>query len=71
MLVVLDTNILVSALITPFRSASRILDLVIGSEIQLLYDDRILAEYREVLLRKKFGFAENDVHTVLDYIEAE
>ena len=37
----------------------------------MLYDDTILAEYREVLPRDKFGFAESDVHMVLDYIEAE
>jgi len=69
--VVLDTNIIVSALITPFGSASRIFDMIISGDLKLLYDDRILTEYREVLLRKKFGFAENDVDTLLEYIEAE
>jgi len=69
--VVLDTNIIVSALITPFGSASRILDMVIIGDLKLLYDDRILTEYCEVLSRKKFGFAENDVNTLLEYIETE
>lgn len=71
MFIVLDTNVIVSALITPFGNAARILDMVIGGNLKLLYDDRILTEYREVLLRKKFGFAESDVNTVLEYIEAE
>jgi putative PIN family toxin of toxin-antitoxin system len=69
--IVLDTNVVVSALITPFGNAARILDLVISGDLKLLYDDRILTEYREVLLRKKFGFAENDVDTLLEYIETE
>ncbi len=71
MFIVLDTNVVVSALITPFGNAARILDMVIGGDLKLLYDDRILAEYREMLFRKKFGFAENDINTVLEYIEAE
>ncbi len=71
MFIVLDTNIIVSALITPFGNAAKILDMVIGRDLNLLYDDRILSEYREVLLRKKFGFAENDVDILLEYIETE
>jgi len=60
-IIVLDTNILVSALITPFGKAARVLDLVIRGDIRILYDDRILSEYREVLLRPKFGFEAKDV----------
>jgi hypothetical protein len=45
--------------------------MVISGDLNLLYDDRILTEYREVLLRKKFGSAENDVDTLLEYIETE
>jgi uncharacterized protein len=71
LIIVLDTNIIVSALIRPFGNASRILDMVISGDLTLLYDDRILSEYREVLLREKFGFEENDVDIVLEYIERE
>ncbi|GAB4409160.1 MAG: putative toxin-antitoxin system toxin component, PIN family [Thermodesulfovibrionales bacterium] len=71
MIVVLDTNILVSALITPFGNAARILDLVLRDDIRLLYDDRILSEYREVLLRPKFGFNTSYVDILIDYLEAE
>jgi putative PIN family toxin of toxin-antitoxin system len=69
--IVLDTNIIVSALITPFGNASRILDMVISGDLAVLYDDRIITEYREVLVRKKFGFAEKDVHMLIEQIEAE
>ena len=71
MFIVLDTNVVVSALITPFGNAARILDMVISGDLNLLYDDRILSEYREVLLREKFGFKEYNVDTLLEYIETE
>ena len=71
MFIVLDTNVIVSALITPFGNAARILDMVISGDLSFLYDDRILSEYREVLLREKFGFKECDVDILLEYIETE
>lgn len=67
--IVLDTNVLVSAVLTPFGTAARVLDLVIGGEAVLLLDDRLLAEYREVLLRPKFGFDSALVEHLVDYFE--
>ncbi|MDO9289387.1 MAG: putative toxin-antitoxin system toxin component, PIN family [Thermodesulfovibrionales bacterium] len=71
MRIVADTNVLISALITPFGNAARILDMLFGGELHLLYDDRILSEYRDVLLRPKFIFEEKDVDALLTLIEAE
>ena len=71
MLIVLDTNILVSALITPFGNASRVLDLVLRGDLRLLYDDRVVFEYREVLIRPKFGFKTSDVDILIGFLEAE
>lgn len=71
MLIVLDTNVLVSALITPFGNAARILDMVLLGELKLLYDDRILSEYGEVLQRAKFSFEKNDIDNLLSFIDAE
>ncbi len=71
MLVVLDTNILVSALLSPFGPPARVLDMVLSGDIRAAYDDRLMAEYREVLARPKFGFAPGDVATVLAYLEAD
>jgi len=70
-LVVVDTNVLISGLMTPFGNAARILDMVLGGELHILYDDRVLSEYREVLLRPKFSFEEKDVDSLLSFIEAE
>ena len=71
MLVVLDTNILVSALISAFGPPARVLDLVLRGEIQVAYDDRLMAETRDVLARPKFGFSSGDVETVLVFLEAD
>ncbi len=70
MKVVLDTNVIVSALLTPSGNASRILDLVIRGDLALLFDDRILTEYRKVLLRPKFGFVAGDVDLVISFLES-
>ena len=69
MIVVLDTNVLVSALLSPFQAPARVLDLVLSGKIDAVVDDRILAEYREVLARPKFGFDVRAVHDLLDYFE--
>lgn len=69
MIVVLDTNVLVSALLSPFQAPARVVDLVLSGEVDVVVDDRILAEYREVLARPKFGFEERAVSDLLDYFE--
>ena len=71
MRVVLDTNILVSALLSPFGPPARVLDMVLNGELRAAYDDRLLAEYRELLARERFGFAPEDVAAVLAYLETE
>ncbi len=69
MRVVLDTNVLVSGLLNPHGSPGRVLDLAVAGALVLLYDDRILAEYREVLSRARFGFSAVDVSTLLAVFE--
>ena len=53
--VVLDTNIIVSSLLSG-GNPGRIIDLITEGRIKLCFDDRILAEYLDVLSRPKFGF---------------
>lgn len=63
---VLDTNVLVSALLksgsTPWKVAAEAL---IGDIIPVLNDD-IIAEYEDVLRRPKFKFEEREVRILLD-----
>ena len=71
MRVVIDTNVLVSGLLSPFGPSARILDLVLLGELTPVFDDRILAEYREVLARREFGFDPEDVRQLLHFFEVE
>ena len=40
-----------------------------GLHLQLAVDPRIIDEYREVLLRPRFGFDPDDVRTILEHLE--
>jgi putative PIN family toxin of toxin-antitoxin system len=71
MIIVLDTNVLVSGILKPYGNTATILRLVVDGTIQLAYDLRILTEYRDVLHRPKFNFAKEDVASFLDQIEQE
>ena len=42
--------------------------MVADGSLELCYDARILAEYREVLLRPRFGFDRDPVEALLDQI---
>jgi len=64
-LLVLDTNVLVSALLSPLGSPGRIWDMILARDIRLAYDDRILVEYERVLKRAKFGFEKGRVEAML------
>jgi predicted nucleic acid-binding protein len=68
MIVVVDTNVLVSGLLSTFGPPGRILDLLLTGDLQLAYDDRIRIEYHQVLARPRFGFDTDAVAEVLDYV---
>ncbi len=71
MIVVLDTNVLISGILKPYSTAASILHLIADGTVPLAYDLRILSEYREVLSRPQFGFAKEDVEAVLEQVERE
>lgn len=71
MIIVLDTNVIVSGILKPYSKAASILRLVVTGVITLAYDLRILAEYRDVLSRSKFPFAKEDINAFLDQVEKE
>jgi len=68
---VLDTNVLIAGLLTPHGPSGRVIDLLLSGDLTSCFDDRIMAEYREVLARAKFGFEPAQIDAVLDYIEGE
>ena len=69
MKIVLDTNVLVSAVLSPGGPPGDILNLIINDEIIICYDDRILSEYEGVLKRDKFQFDSDNVTDLLSYLE--
>ena len=69
MQVVIDTNILVSALWSKNGAPARIISMVINGTLVPCYDYRILSEYREVLRRPKFGFSDGEINSLLDWFE--
>lgn len=69
MKIVLDTNVLVAGLLSPFGPCGDIVRMVSSGNLTLCIDARVLSEYHEVLLRPKFNFDPEKVATILDYIE--
>lgn len=69
--VVLDTNIIVSALLRADSPPARILAAVLGGALRIAIDARILTEYRDVLQRPKFNFNATHVDLVLEAIERD
>ncbi len=68
MKIVMDTNVVVSALLRPQGVLARILDLVLSRQATLALDHRIYNEYQEVLLRPEFGFSRDYVDNILDFL---
>jgi len=69
MKIVLDTNVLVSGLLTPFGSGAEIVRMVFSGELLLYIDARILSEYQDVLHRPKFNFNKDHISILLDFIK--
>ncbi len=69
MRVVIDTNVLVSGVMNPHGPPGRIVDRALVGAFTVLYDDRMMSEYREVLARPAFGFHPADIAALLDSIE--
>ena len=65
-----DTNVLVSALLNSRSNPGQVLLSVFNGETILLVNEEILAEYRDVLARKKFHFPPDLVEIVLTRLAA-
>ena len=69
MLVVIDTNILVSALWSRSGAPARAVGLVLSGHLIPCYDHRIMLEYRQVLQRPKFRFRPSEINALLDWFK--
>ena len=69
MKIVLDTNVLVSGLLTPFGPSGEIVRMVFSGDLILYIDARILSEYQDVLNRPKFKFNKEHIDILIDFIK--
>lgn len=67
-LAVIDTNVIVSALLNHDGESnpSIVLTSVISGSITPLYNENILSEYKDVLSRDKFPFRQEDIESTID-----
>lgn len=70
MRLVVDTNVLVSALLHAGRVPDRCVEAICARGDVVLYDDRIVSEYQSVLRRPKFRAPEARVVALLDAVLA-
>lgn len=69
MLVVLDTNVLVSGLLNGEGKPGKIVDLMLENRFRIAYDDRIMGEYEDVLARPELKIHPERARAVIAYIE--
>lgn len=67
---VIDTNVLVSALMSNNKDAAtvQLVEHLLKGKIIPVYSDSIIQEYWEVLKRKKFNFSENVIRNTIETI---
>ena len=66
MRIVLDTNVLVSALLSPFGPPARVLGLVLAGAAECCVDARVFSEYDDVLHRPRLAIDTAKADEVLD-----
>lgn len=71
MKVVVDTNVLVAGLLSPFGPPGEIVRMIASGALRLCFDARILTEYSEVLARPKFQFNPEQTQALLEQIKTE
>jgi putative PIN family toxin of toxin-antitoxin system len=68
MKIVLDTNVIVSALLCPQSIPAKILGLVLNGTIGIVYDNNVLVEYIDVLNREKFKISKESIKAVFEFM---
>jgi len=68
---VIDTNVVVSGLLNPSGAPARVLDAVVRGQVRMVYDARILREYRDVLHRPKFKLGADLIDAFLESLRGQ
>lgn len=68
---VVDTNVLVSALLSgnPLSATKKVLHLLSAGEFIPLINEEVIAEYNDVLHRSKFPFKSSDINNLISFIK--
>ena len=66
--VVVDSNVLVSALLSPGGKPAEVLRLLVTGALRLCFDARIVVEYEDVLSRPKFSFDRTSCQDLLSVL---
>ena len=66
--VVLDTNVLVSAIYRTGSNPCRIMELALGRKVKLYYSSEMMTEYKSVLYRSKYNFSHEVLARLFDGI---
>jgi putative PIN family toxin of toxin-antitoxin system len=67
--IVLDTNVLVSGILTAHGPCGQIMELMIGGRLHLCFDGRILEEYERILLgRPRLAIPATQARAILDLL---
>jgi putative PIN family toxin of toxin-antitoxin system len=68
--IVLDTNVLVSGILSPHGPPAAVLRALLTERAIICFDERILSEYRDVLSRGKFSFDRDLIEEFIGFLEA-
>jgi putative PIN family toxin of toxin-antitoxin system len=71
MKIVLDTNVIVSALLSPQGVPAKILNLVLNGSVIIVYDNNVVAEYMDVLSRPRLKINQELKNLIIDFIDKE
>lgn len=66
----LDTNVLVSGILSPNGPPAAVLRALLTERVTLCFDERIVSEYRDVLTRTKFAFNRELVEELIGFLES-
>lgn len=67
---VFDTNVIVSGFLSPAGPPGRIVEWLRSGTVRAVLDDRVIAEYAEVMARPRFGLPATEVDIVLAAIRS-
>jgi len=69
MKIVIDSNVFVPGFTNPDCVSAEILKMMLNSDFILLYDSRILDEYKYLLKYSKFYFSKDLINSLIEFIE--